>query len=124
MGYLFLGLAIVFELAGTNFLKLSDGFTKLNYSFATLLAYGFCFYFLALSLKSIKLSIAYATWGGLGIILATMLSFFIFHEKVSIITLLGIALIVIGVVICNFLVQDIKFIRTKFESINRTSTLW
>lgn len=46
MGYLYLGIAIVLELAGTNCMKLSDGFSKLNYSLATLAAYGACFYFL------------------------------------------------------------------------------
>ena len=54
MGYVYLGLAIVLELAGTNCMKLSDGFSKLNYSLATLAAYGACFYFLALALKTVK----------------------------------------------------------------------
>lgn len=55
MGYVYLRLAIVLELAGTNCMKLSDGFSKLNYSLATLAAYGACFYFLALALKTVKL---------------------------------------------------------------------
>ncbi len=102
MGYVYLGLAIVLELAGTNCMKLSDGFSKLNYSLATLTAYGACFYFLALALKTVKLSVAYATWGGLGIVLASLLSMFYFHEKLSAPAICGIALIVIGTTMCNF----------------------
>ena len=79
MGYVYLGIAIVLELAGTSFMKLSEGFSRANYALGTLAAYGACFYFLAIALKSVKLSVAYATWGGLGIVL-----------------------IVIGTVFCNF----------------------
>lgn len=101
MHYLELALAIIAELIGTNLMKLSDGFSKLWFSVGTLAAYGFCFFFLALSLKGIKLNIAYATWGGAGIVLATLVSYFFFHESVSGMQIFGIALIVVGVVIAN-----------------------
>lgn len=81
MHYLELALAIIAELIGTNLMKLSDGFSKLWFSVGTLAAYGFCFFFLALSLKGIKLNIAYATWGGAGIVLATLVSYFFFPRK-------------------------------------------
>ena len=45
---------------------------------------------------------AYATWGGLGIILAAAVSYFFFHENISTPGMIGIVLIVIGVVLCNF----------------------
>ena len=50
----------------------------------------------------VKLSIAYATWGGLGIVLASLLSVFYSHEKLSAPAICGIALIVIGTAMCNF----------------------
>lgn len=101
MYYVELALAIVMELIGTNPMKLSDGFTRLWFSVGTIVAYCFCFFFLALSLKGIKLNIAYATWGGAGIVLAALVSFFIFHEGVSGMQIFGITLIVVGVVIAN-----------------------
>lgn len=101
MYYLYLTLAIVMELIGTNLMKLSAGFSKLWYSVGTIAAYALCFFFLSLSLKGIKLNIAYATWGGAGIVLATLVSFFIFHESISMMQILGITLIVIGVIIAN-----------------------
>ena len=102
LGYLYLGMAILLEITGTTCMKLSDGFSDIRYAAATLVAYGVCFYFFALSLKSVYLSIAYATWGGLGIVLTTIVSYFYFHESISLIGFIGIALIIIGVVLCNY----------------------
>lgn len=100
-GYVFLGSAILLEFLGTTCMKLSDGFHHGAYAIGTLVCYGLCFFSLSLSLKTIDLNIAYATWGGLGIILATAVSYFYFHESITPIGLLGIFLIIIGVVLCN-----------------------
>lgn len=102
MGYLFLLAAIVLEFFGTTCMKLSHGFDHIGYAAGTLVFYGACLYFLALSLKTVDLNIAYATWGGLGIILATAVSYFYFQENISTLGLIGIILIVAGVVLCNF----------------------
>ena len=96
IGYIQLRLAIFLELIGTNFMKASDGFINFPYTAGTLLAYSTCFYFLSLSLKTIKLSVAYATCGALGIVLSALVSFFIWKEKISLT-----ALIVTGVILCN-----------------------
>jgi small multidrug resistance pump len=101
MYYIELAVAIIMELLGTNLMKLSNGFTHLWFSIGTLVSYGLCFFFLSLSLKGIKLNIAYATWGGAGIVLAALVSYFIFHEQTSGLQIFGIALIVVGVIIAN-----------------------
>ena len=102
MGYVYLCLAIVLEFFGTTCMKLSDGFSQKFFAAATLTFYSFCFYFFALSLKSVQLNIAYATWGGLGIVLAAAVAKIFFHESISTPGLIGIILIVVGVVLCNF----------------------
>ncbi len=101
MSYVYLATAIIGELLGTTFLKMSDGFTKLSFSTLSLVAYGLCFFFLAKSLEDLDLSLAYAVWSGVGIILATTVSVFYFKESINLLTLLGIVLIIIGVVIVN-----------------------
>ena len=101
-GYLFLTAAIIFELLGTTCMKISDGFENKIYAAGTLIFYGVCFYFFSLSLKTVDLNVAYATWGGLGITLAAAVAYFFFHETVTPLGLLGIVFIVIGVVLCNF----------------------
>lgn len=75
MHYVELALAIIFELVGINLMKMSARYTKLWVSVGTLIAYVSCFYFLALSLKGIKLNVAYATWGGVGIVLAVLVTY-------------------------------------------------
>lgn len=102
MGYVYLTAAIILELCGTTCMKLSDGFGNKLFAAGTLTFYGGCFYFFALSLKTIRLNIAYATWGGLGIVLAAVVAKIFFHETISTPGLIGIILIVVGVVLCNF----------------------
>lgn len=102
MKYLFLALAILFEVVGSSFLKVSDGFSKAIPSAIVVISYGICFYFFSLSLKTINLGFAYAIWGGLGIVLTALISVFIFKEKLDLAAMVGIALIVSGVLVMNF----------------------
>ena len=102
MGYVYLAAAIVLELCGTTCMKLSDGFGNKIFAAGTLTFYGLCFYVFALSLKTVPLNIAYATWGGLGVVLAAAVAKIFFHESISTAGLIGIILIVVGVVMCNF----------------------
>lgn len=102
MKYLFLALAILFEVVGSSFLKVSDGFSKAIPSSIVVISYGICFYFFSLSLKTINLGFAYAIWGGLGIVLTALISVFIFKEKLDFAAMVGIALIVSGVLVMNF----------------------
>lgn len=102
LGYVYLLLAIVLELIGTMCMKQSNGFSIIPYAFGTLISYGLCFYFFSLCLKTVPLNIAYATWAGLGIVLAASVSFLLFHETISGLGIIGIAFIVVGVVLCNF----------------------
>ncbi|WP_404986301.1 DMT family transporter [Chryseobacterium sp. M5] len=102
MKYLFLGLAIIFEVIGSSFMKASEGFTKWFPSAIVVIAYLICFYFLSLALKMIPLGVAYAIWAGLGIVLTAAVSVFIFKQKLDLAAIVGIVFIVIGVVIMNF----------------------
>lgn len=102
MKYLFLSLAIVFEVIGSSFIKASDGFTKWFPTTIIAVAYLVCFYFLSLALKTIPLGIAYAIWGGMGIVLTAIISVLVFKQKLDIPAIIGIVLIVAGVIVMNF----------------------
>lgn len=108
MKYVYLGLAIVSEVIGSSFLNASGQFTKLIPSVITVLAYLLCFYFLSIALKSIPLGIAYAIWGGLGIVLTAIISVVIFKQSLDMPALLGIALIVAGVIVLNFFSKTVS----------------
>ena len=58
MHYLYLALAILFEVAGTISLRLCDGFTKLFPSLIVVVGYAVSFFFLSLTLKAIPVAIA------------------------------------------------------------------
>ncbi|MBR6889188.1 MAG: multidrug efflux SMR transporter [Selenomonadaceae bacterium] len=102
MGYIYLALAIVLEILATTCMKLSNGFENKLFAAGTLILFGVCFYFSALSMKTIPLNIVYATWSGLGIVLAAVVAKIFFHETISTPGLIGLILIVVGVVLCNF----------------------
>lgn len=102
MYYLFLIGAIVSECCGTFLLKLSNGFTSIPYSVGCLVAYLLCFMALGKCLEGIALNVAYATWCGVGIILATAISVFFFKESINVPVAIGIALIIVGVVLVNY----------------------
>lgn len=102
MKYLYLSLAIVLEVLGSSAMKASQGFTKTVPVVLTIIAYGICFYFLSLALKQIPLGVAYAIWGGLGIVLTAIVSVVVFKESLDLPAIIGIILIVIGVIVMNF----------------------
>lgn len=98
---LLLAIAIGGELIGTTFLKYTEGFTKLWPSLITIVSYGICFYTFSKALLHINLSFAYAVWSGLGIVVATLASVFLFKESITPAGVGGIVLILIGVVVLN-----------------------
>lgn len=102
MKYLYLALAIIFEVIGSGFLNASEGFSKTIPTLITLTAYVVCFFFFSLALRELPLGLAYAVWGGVGIVLTTVISVVIFKQKIDLPAIVGISLIVAGVVVLNF----------------------
>ena len=107
IGYGFLLLAIIFEVLGTTFLVKSEQFTRLVPTLMTAVLYIFSFYFLTQTLKTLPLGIAYAIWGGIGIVLTTIIGLVIFKQSIDTPALIGIALIISGVVVINVFSQTV-----------------
>ncbi len=101
MTYVFLLIAIIAEVIGTTFLKLSDGFTKLGPTLVTVVGYGVSFYFLALTLRTLPTGIAYAIWSGVGVVLIAGAAWAFMGQKLDIAALCGIAMIIGGVIVIN-----------------------
>ncbi|HFJ9405404.1 DMT family transporter [Bacillus cereus group sp. TH260-2LC] len=102
MQWIYLCLAILFEVAGTTAMKLSDGLTKLVPSILIFVFYVVSFAFLSFALKGMEMSVAYAVWSGMGIVTITTIGFIYFGESINIIKILAILFILVGVVILNF----------------------
>ena len=96
-----LGFAIICEVTGTTFLQRSEHFTKLVPSLVTAGFYAVSFYMLAQALRTIPLGVAYAIWGGVGIVLTATISVVIFKQSLDWIAITGIGIIVFGVVVIN-----------------------
>ncbi|WP_413997812.1 DMT family transporter [Flavobacterium sp. W1B] len=99
--FFFLAIAILFETIATSTLKSSEQFTKLLPSLITIVGYFAAFYFLSLALKTIPIGIAYAIWSGIGILLITLVGFFVFKQKLDLAAIIGLAFILIGVIVIN-----------------------
>jgi len=96
--FFYLMLAIVFEVAGTTSMKLSNGFTQFTPSIFIFVFYFLAFIFLTLSLKRLEVSTAYAIWSGVGTLLIAFIGVLFFKEPLTIIKILSLALIIIGVI--------------------------
>lgn len=101
MHWLYLALAIAFEVAGTTAMKLSDGLRKPGWALAMLVAYTACFGLVTLSLRRLDLSVAYTIWAGVGTALVAVLGVVAFGEPVTALKIVGVLLVVAGVVALN-----------------------
>jgi small multidrug resistance pump len=106
--WVLLGIAIVAEVIGTSFLKASDGFTRLLPSVVVVVSYCIAFYFLAITLRTMPVGIAYAVWAGAGIALIALIGWAVFGQSLDLPAALGIALIVAGIVILQLFSNSVR----------------
>ena len=105
--WIVLFVAILGEVIGTTALKVSDGFSQFVPSLVVVLGYGVSFYCLALALRSIPLAIAYAVWSGVGVVAVSLVGWRLFEQKLNLWSIVGMALVVIGIVILNLSSRNI-----------------
>ena len=98
--WLLLGLAIGFEVLATVFLRYSDGFSKLWPVVVVVVGYGISFYLLSLILKTgVPQGIVYAVWSAFGIALVTLAGMWLFDDRISIVTGIGLVVVIAGVLL-------------------------
>ena len=81
--YFYLALAIVFEVIATTSLKSSQGLTRLCPSIVAVIGYLITFYFLALTLRTMPIGVAYAIWSGVGILLLATIDWVWFRQALD-----------------------------------------
>jgi len=101
VSYLYLLGAILFEIAGTTSLKLSQGFSRLLPSIAMFVFYAASFTLFSFSLKKIDVSTGYAIWSALGTALIATIGVLYFKEPLSLLKVVSLALVVLGVIGLN-----------------------
>lgn len=101
MHWIYLALAILFEVADTTCMKLSAGFSRTVPAVLMGIFYCIFFFFLTLALKKIDVSVAYAVWSGIGVALIASLGVLYFREPVTMLKVLAMFAIIVGVVALN-----------------------
>jgi multidrug transporter EmrE-like cation transporter len=105
-GLLYLAIAIVGEVIATSFLRASAGFSQLVPTIVVVVGYGFTFYFFSLALQTIPVGIGYAIWSGAGIVLISIIAYFVYGQSLDLPALIGIGLILAGVLVINLFSQS------------------
>ncbi|AAZ18585.1 small multidrug efflux pump, DMT superfamily [Psychrobacter arcticus 273-4] len=101
IAYSYLGIAIICEVIGTTFLMKSEQFTRVVPTLIMGGLYTISFFLLTQTLKTLPLGIAYAMWGGLGIVLTSVIGLVMFKQHLDTAAVSGITMIVGGVVVMN-----------------------
>ncbi len=92
-----LGVAILFEVAGTTCMRLSEGFTRFTPTVLIFVFYAVSFAFNTLIMRTLGLSVVYAVWSGVGTVLTALIGYLYFKEPATALKMVSAGLIVIGV---------------------------
>lgn len=106
MRYLYLALAIIFEVVGTTSMKFSDGMKNTKYVVVMLIFYVLSLSFLSIALKNWEVGVAYAIWSGFGIALITTIGIIFFNETISVGKCIFIGFIIIGAIGLNIVSES------------------
>lgn len=98
MFYLWLALAIAFEVGWAIAMKLSAGFTRPVPTAATIVMYLLSVVFLSLVTKRMDVGVAYAIWAGAGAALIAIAGMTYFREPAGTLKIISLLLIIAGIV--------------------------
>jgi len=101
--YLFLILAVILGVTSNSFAKTSQGFTLILPSIVTGITIVMCMYALSIVMKNIPMGITYASFAGLTILATVVVGIIRFNQVPNLYSLIGLALIIIGVLMVNLL---------------------
>ncbi len=97
--WMMLFLAIITEVVGTSVMSVLSKSSPIEAQGIISIAIALSYYFLSKAIARIPMGITFAVWEGVGITAITAISWFLFHETLSLYKILGIMFIVCGVVI-------------------------
>ena len=98
MAWVFLACAGLLEVVWSSFLKLSEGFTKLGWSVATIAGMLASFYLLSQAMSTLPLGTAYAVWTGIGAVGSVVVGILIFKEPVTAARMFFTVLLLTGII--------------------------
>lgn len=102
MNWIYLIIAGIFEVVWSTTMKLSHGFTKLNYTIMTIVGLALSMGLLALAVKKMPMSLAYPIWTGVGAVGSIIVGVVLFGDKLSPLTWCFVILLLISIVGIRF----------------------
>jgi small multidrug resistance pump len=99
--WLYLATAILFEVAGTLSMRLSEGFTKPLPSTLVFVCYAVSFIAMTFAIKRIDMSVTYAIWSATGTALIATIGIAYFDEPLTALKIFSLLLIILGVIGLN-----------------------
>ena len=99
--WLFVGLAVIAEIAAAFSLRYSNGFTKPLPTILSLLSFSCAFYLISLALLKLPVSSVYPVWAGGGTAGVALLGIIILKEQKNVLKIIGITMVVTGIVMLN-----------------------
>jgi small multidrug resistance pump len=93
--------AILFEVAGSVCMRLSEGLTRLTPSVMIFVFYGISFALNTMVVRTLGLGTVYAVWSGVGTVLVATIGYYYFEEPMSVMKVACMGLIVMGVIGVN-----------------------
>lgn len=97
MEWIFLIGAALLDVVANVALKISDGFHRKKFGICALGCVMAAFTCLANAIQEIELSVAYAVWGALGLCLTTIVDYFRFGQRLTLVGWIGMVCMVLGV---------------------------
>ncbi|AJC94358.1 multidrug efflux SMR transporter [Campylobacter volucris] len=94
-------LSAILDIVANLLLKKSESFKHKKWGFGAIFCAILAFFMLSFSLEYVPLSIAYSTWGAVGIIGTCLGGWIFYKEKLNKIGLAGIVVVLIAVVLLN-----------------------
>jgi small multidrug resistance pump len=101
MAWLYLALAIVFEVTATSFIGKTEGFTRPLPTALVLAGYAASFTLLAQTVRGLEVSTAYAIWSAVGTAAIAVIGILVLGESVSVQKVVGLCFVICGVAILN-----------------------
>lgn len=98
MNWLYLGIAVIFEIAVAISAGNAKGFTKLWWTVATLVSGGIATFFLSLALLTFDVGVGYALWTSIAGVGIVILGAVFFGQRLNWQKVMGILLVIGGVV--------------------------
>ncbi|MGH3938038.1 MAG: DMT family transporter [Pseudonocardiaceae bacterium] len=93
--------AITSEVIATSALKLSDGLSRLVPTVVVAVGYLLSFVLLAMAVKHLQISVAYAIWSGVGTAAICIIGMVALNEPLTTVKAIGVLMVIGGVVTLN-----------------------